>query len=856
MALLGVLSSQNTATLAAGMFSYYVCIYALHRLMKHAFRDFYQPLLRQNGVRRALRLPVFIMGILATLTTAPVCGRAFLSEGSPAGPLTPDSHICIGTRLVLWTAELPLLGSTRFYLVHHLLSLAGVCVVLANKLDVAPINLILAGLVTELFSSTRAFLREAGLDRSRPGLLARVTGCNALSVLALRGLPAAYLLLQGRMLRPALRSRIGLAYLCAVALYAAFAGYMAYGLLAGLGRVSFWPARPASFVVRVGRKERNVSVYSVFLGMAIAAVEVSAAALYELTIGESLAPGQLSSLAAVGLGSVVSGLVGAKAMNTALSVRGMSMKEEEETAAPSSPCSPVSSRLFPGYKGLSIQGAILFSAMWLHIYPLVGFNVNQRLLFSAVGMSLPLGEAVGRVGCYFAGCCGSTRGRKYPAIQLLAAVLNLGFFFFGLMELGRRGVSAVGELGLAAVVANGAVRLVLNPLRSDTGETMLSPASVFAWVQVLGSLSLLALESAEGAADLGESAVAALGTTCSSLLACRIASFGWKMAAAELGKWNLTKYSRPENLVYACLRQVPFERLNAILNGTVGTSLYNFWPAVDGDLLQDAGSAQLDGGAFVKVPVISGTNKDEGTTFIPVGINTTAQFRDFLIVGKFGFHTPASVADKFLQLVPRRPVTGHPRLPGRPARALQGIPVAPDVGAHRRLRDAREPPAAVRGVGRGRRRRRTATASTCGPATCRWSWGASHFEEEAFVFNNVTGQRYHHEKPFDGMPETYVQLSEVMASMWASFVHDLDPNTGSERAPLWEAHAEGEPTDLLFSGNASSYVEADTWRTAALSALRNVRGGEAHPLRGPLPGSAFGQAATAAGGQACKPQQM
>ena len=79
-----------------------------------------------------------------------------------------------------------------------------------------------------------------------------------------------------------------------------------------------------------------------------------------------------------------------------------------------------------------------------------------------------------------------------------------------------------------------------------------------------------------------------------------------------------------------CLREVPFEQLNAVLNGTDGASEYNFGPVIDGDLIRDWGSLQLDKHEFVKVPIIAGTNTDEGTAFGPTGINTTEQFYAYL----------------------------------------------------------------------------------------------------------------------------------------------------------------------------------------------------------------------------------
>lgn len=59
-----------------------------------------------------------------------------------------------------------------------------------------------------------------------------------------------------------------------------------------------------------------------------------------------------------------------------------------------------------------------------------------------------------------------------------------------------------------------------------------------------------------------------------------------------------------------CLREVPFETLNGIINGTTlasnGASLTAFDPTVDGDFIARYTSLQMADGSFVKVPIISG----------------------------------------------------------------------------------------------------------------------------------------------------------------------------------------------------------------------------------------------------------
>ena len=101
--------------------------------------------------------------------------------------------------------------------------------------------------------------------------------------------------------------------------------------------------------------------------------------------------------------------------------------------------------------------------------------------------------------------------------------------------------------------------------------------------------------------------------------------------------------------------------------------------------------------------------------------------------------------------------------------------------------------------------------------------GATHFEEVSFVFNNIAGLGYHYGKPFAGMPESYIQLSDLMTSMWASFIHDLDPNSGIKDSDVrWQAYGKDQPVDLVFDANVTSYMEPDTWRQEGIDYINSV----------------------------------
>lgn len=79
-----------------------------------------------------------------------------------------------------------------------------------------------------------------------------------------------------------------------------------------------------------------------------------------------------------------------------------------------------------------------------------------------------------------------------------------------------------------------------------------------------------------------------------------------------------------------CLRALPFAELNAALNGTTASP----WaPMLDGDFIADYPHNLLAAGRFPRIPVLIGTNQDEGSSFGTgrgpngSGVDTDAQLR-------------------------------------------------------------------------------------------------------------------------------------------------------------------------------------------------------------------------------------
>ena len=269
-----------------------------------------------------------------------------------------------------------------------------------------------------------------------------------------------------------------------------------------------------------------------------------------------------------------------------------------------------------------------------------------------------------------------------------------------------------------------------------------------------------------------------------------------------------------------CLRHVPYAKLNKILNTTDAT---HWQPIVDGDLIARWGSIQLAQGDFVKVPIIDGANTDEGTAFGPQGMNNTKDFVGFATSKDSGAYIGKQFAPGLLEAYPNIPSYWIP-----PVAEIGKITYpAPYGDMYRRS-------AAYFGdvvMIANRRGACEAWAANGIPAYCYrfntipagvpWEAGVTHFQEVAFVFDNIHGLGYNAEhstiNPFKNKPRTYKELAKLMSCSWASFIYDLDPNGFQGRhasANAWPVYSLDSPQNIVWDANTTSlaYTEPDTWR--------------------------------------------
>ncbi len=109
------------------------------------------------------------------------------------------------------------------------------------------------------------------------------------------------------------------------------------------------------------------------------------------------------------------------------------------------------------------------------------------------------------------------------------------------------------------------------------------------------------------------------------------------------------------------------------------------------------------------------------------------------------------------------------------------------------------------------------------PAGIPWPIEVTHFQEVAFVFNNLNGYGYV-VNPFEGKSEAYTALSDLMSKSWASFVYDLNPNgwTGRDASvPSWPVYDTLNPQNIVWDANVTSFTEPDTFRVEGIKLLND-----------------------------------
>lgn len=401
-----------------------------------------------------------------------------------------------------------------------------------------------------------------------------------------------------------------------------------------------------------------------------------------------------------------------------------------------------------------------------------------------------------------------------PIIAVSAAYRLSGWGFLDSQEVRDAGVTNIGMYDQRA-----ALYWVQENIAAFGGD----PSRVTIWGESAGAGSVgIHLISYGGRDDKLFS-----GAICESGNSILLGTENYNVSDGQAIYNNITKATGCSNSAdtLACLRSVDFETLNTALNVTPN---YSFYPYMDGGLIQGSQYDQLNQGRFIKVPLLSGANTDEGTAFGPRGINNDTAFATYL--KNTGGAIPLNDSTvSILEAV-------YPDLPAV-SDVLYGVPLNYSFNTTYGTQYRRA--VAFGGDFAFHAARRLQCQSWSAQNVSAYCYrfnavpnpldkqtGATHFQEVAFVFNNLQGLGYA-DNPFLGQPQTYPELSQLMSRMWASFVHDGDPNghglSGYQEWPAYDIVAGGGVgMDYFFDANTTSRPEADSWRGEGINYLNRL----------------------------------
>ncbi|KAF7548327.1 hypothetical protein G7046_g8710 [Stylonectria norvegica] len=272
----------------------------------------------------------------------------------------------------------------------------------------------------------------------------------------------------------------------------------------------------------------------------------------------------------------------------------------------------------------------------------------------------------------------------------------------------------------------------------------------------------------------------------------------------------------------SCFKSIPVANLSQAFIDNAPNE--NPWtPFIDGDMITQSSTTSMKQGKFLKVPVICGTNFDEGTAFGKRNINTTEQFKKSIsLTTTGGTNISDATADIIMALYPDIPAIGIPA-------TFHGRPSA-DSGFGTMWKRV----ASYTGDQQLHSSRRLTARSWAKSNTSLYSYhfnvlpggsnplvGVTHGVEQAFVFYDIMGLgalARNSTNPFAGEPATYKQVAGLMTMMWVNFVNDMNPTSQAIPGVEWPSYELDDPQNLVFDANVTnlSYLEGDYYRAEAI----------------------------------------
>ncbi|KAI1496893.1 lipase [Biscogniauxia marginata] len=349
-------------------------------------------------------------------------------------------------------------------------------------------------------------------------------------------------------------------------------------------------------------------------------------------------------------------------------------------------------------------------------------------------------------------------------------------------------------------------RLALHWIQENIGSFGGDPRKVVLWGESAGAQSIAyQLFSYDGRDDgLFRGAILESGGPTGA----QIESLSWYNTAIE----NLTRtvgcWDAPDQ--FACLRQVD----EATLFAAHPSVVWN--PLLDGDFLTEYPSQLMPRDKYVKVPLLIGTNTDEGFA-ISGTLDTDKDIFNSMFTWRSYAFTPPTIR-KLLQLYPDDPcysppfaITNCTRHPTRGLMWRRAAAIGGDL------------------VMISGRRRMTELYTQAGVPVYSYrfdqrpwnspEWdGVKHFLNVAYSFQNISG-----ELGPSPQYDNHARLAKAIGQAYIGFVYNLDPNKASSKddrgeklLPTWPVYDLDTPMNMVLNAT-ETWVEEDTWRKEGIA---------------------------------------
>lgn len=244
-------------------------------------------------------------------------------------------------------------------------------------------------------------------------------------------------------------------------------------------------------------------------------------------------------------------------------------------------------------------------------------------------------------------------------------------------------------------------------------------------------------------------------------------------------------------------------------------------PIVDGDFLTGYPASQLaPAGKYVKVPLLIGTNTDEGVGFSIRGANTTKDLFNALLNWRNYVLSPPSI-NTLLELYPDNPAAGTPEhletnqtFPSYGLQWRRSGSIGGDLVMHsgRRKMSEQYSRAGVRNIYSYRFDTPLWNANVATlPAG-----GVKHFDNVVFSFQNISGAL----GPLPGY-QHYKAHATTIGKAYAAFVSRHNPNYNGSVLPHWPMYEVNNPKNMVLNANGS-WVEDDTWRKEGIAFINEI----------------------------------